>query len=181
MMNDATLRQMAAAKTTVNNENHMLRASSAGFILPSAARLRLSIRGLCAASSAISASKVRTPRHGCRWHQRRTQVNFRCYCACRRHQRCQLEEAETSVRLRFMGSSRTSYSLSLSTIWGAGPKAQWLVEKILIAEHFLAVGRHGAMRPRRRREGDRVAARRMIVFAVADDGEVSSRASLRVF
>jgi len=38
MMNDATLRQMAAAKTTVNNENHMLRASSAGFILPSAAR-----------------------------------------------------------------------------------------------------------------------------------------------
>ena len=38
MMNDATLRQMAAAKTTVNNENHMLRASSAGFILPPAAR-----------------------------------------------------------------------------------------------------------------------------------------------
>ena len=34
MMNDATLRQMAAAKTTVNNENHMLRTSSAGFILP---------------------------------------------------------------------------------------------------------------------------------------------------
>ena len=29
MMNDATLRQMAAAKTTVNNENHMFRASSA--------------------------------------------------------------------------------------------------------------------------------------------------------
>ena len=63
MMNDATLRQMAAAKTTVNNENHMLRASSAGFILPSAARLRLSIRGLCAATSAISASRVRTLRH----------------------------------------------------------------------------------------------------------------------
>jgi hypothetical protein len=48
----------------------------------------------------------------------RTQLNLKCYCACRRHQRCQLEEAETSVRLRVMGSSRTSHSLPLCTHLG---------------------------------------------------------------
>ena len=37
---------------------------------------------------------------------------FEVYRACRRHQRCQLKGTETSVRLRFMGSSRTSYCLS---------------------------------------------------------------------
>ena len=53
----------------------------------------------------------------------RTQLDLKCYCACRWHQRCQLEEAETSVRPRFMGSSRTSHSLH-EFIWGAGRKAQ---------------------------------------------------------
>jgi len=37
--------------------------------------------------------------------------------ACRRHQRCQLEGAETSVRLRFMDSTCTSYRLPTIPLW----------------------------------------------------------------
>jgi hypothetical protein len=40
MMNDATLRQMAAAKTMVNNENHMSRALLGRPYTPVAARQR---------------------------------------------------------------------------------------------------------------------------------------------
>jgi hypothetical protein len=35
-----------------------------------------------------------------------------CYCACLRHQRCQLKETEISVRRRFLGSARISYAFS---------------------------------------------------------------------
>ena len=34
------------------------------------------------------------------------------FCACRRRRGCQLEEAETSVRRRFVGSFRTRYGLA---------------------------------------------------------------------
>ena len=33
----------------------------------------------------------------------RTQLYFKCYCACRRHQGCHCRKTETSVRLRFFG------------------------------------------------------------------------------
>src|ERR1700745_539222 len=45
------------------------------------------------------------------WHPRQTQRHFKCYCACRRHQRCHLYETETSVRRRFLGSSRKNHCL----------------------------------------------------------------------
>jgi hypothetical protein len=44
----------------------------------------------------------------------RTQLYLECYCACRRHQGCHCRETETSVRLRFLGSSRTSRCLLIS-------------------------------------------------------------------
>jgi hypothetical protein len=45
-------------------------------------------------------------------------------CACRRHQRCQPEGAETSVRFRFMGSFQTSQSSFFVCTWGVKWKAQ---------------------------------------------------------
>jgi len=50
----------------------------------------------------------------------RTRLYFKCYCACRRHQGCHCRETETSVRLRFLGSSRTSRCLPVSGHMGCG-------------------------------------------------------------
>jgi hypothetical protein len=43
----------------------------------------------------------------------RTQLDLECYCACRRHQRCHWTETQNSVRLRFLGCSRTSRCSSI--------------------------------------------------------------------
>ena len=132
MMNDATLRQMAAAKTTVNNENHMLRASSAGFILPSAARQL----------KRLSSFHKRAPR--CKQCDKRKQsedAQIRLPMAT---------DAERKVNLRYIvpadgisaANSRKRRLRYVSVLWaalgqataclcrqwGAGPKAQWLVE-----------------------------------------------------
>jgi hypothetical protein len=53
----------------------------------------------------------------------RTQLYLECYCACRRHQGCHCRETETSVRLRFLGSSRTSRCLLVSDHMGCGAQS----------------------------------------------------------
>jgi hypothetical protein len=45
-----------------------------------------------------------------------------CYCACRRQPGLLLRETETSVRRRFLGSSRTSYCLPVFLYVGRGTK-----------------------------------------------------------
>jgi hypothetical protein len=68
----------------------------------------------------------------------RTQLYFKCYCACRRHQGCHCRETETSVRLRFSGSSRTSRCLPVSGHMGCGPQSAMAGGK-LNAGHLLGV------------------------------------------
>jgi hypothetical protein len=46
-------------------------------------------------------------------------------CACRWHRRCQLDEAETSVRRRFFCSSDNSLTCLYFSRWGLERKAQW--------------------------------------------------------
>jgi hypothetical protein len=68
----------------------------------------------------------------------RTQLYLQCYCACRRHQGCHCRETETSVRLRFLGSSRTSHCLPVSDHMGCGTQSAMAGRK-LKAEHLLGV------------------------------------------
>ena len=49
-------------------------------------------------------------------------------CACRRHQRCHCKETESSVRLRFLAALGQAAACPYLVTWGAGRKAQWLVE-----------------------------------------------------
>jgi hypothetical protein len=80
---------------------------------------------LCRPFDAWDARRAALTRTGCggaSGTRIRTQLYFKCYCACRRHKGCHCRETETSVRLRFLGSSLTSRCLP------AGPKAQWLFE-----------------------------------------------------
>ena len=58
----------------------------------------------------------------------RTQLYLECYCACRRHQGCHCRDTETSVRLRFLAALGQAGACSYPITWGAGRKAQWLVE-----------------------------------------------------
>src|SRR6266481_6666717 len=48
----------------------------------------------------------------------RAQRHFDGYFTCRRHCCCQKEGSETSVRRRFMGSSRTSIACPSAPTWG---------------------------------------------------------------
>ena len=82
---------------------------------------------------------VRT-RTGCRVlrHRIRTQLYLQCCCACRRHQGCHLTETETSVRLRFLGSSRTSRCLLVSDHMGCRAQSAMASRK-LNAKHLLGV------------------------------------------
>jgi hypothetical protein len=59
-------------------------------------------------------------------------------CACRRHQGCHCRETETSVRLRFLVSSRTSRCLPASDHMGCGAQSAMAGRK-LKAEHLLGV------------------------------------------
>jgi hypothetical protein len=68
----------------------------------------------------------------------RTQLYFKCYCACRRHQGCHCRETETLVRLRFSGSSRTSRCLPVPGHMGCGPQSAMAGGK-LNAGHLLGV------------------------------------------
>jgi hypothetical protein len=63
---------------------------------------------------------------------------FKCYCACRRHQGCHCRETETSVRLRFLGSSRASHCLPVSGHMGCGSQSAMAGRK-LNAGHLLGV------------------------------------------
>src|SRR5260370_39367014 len=73
------------------------------------------MEGICMAFGLSIRGSASSSRGGCRRHPSRTQLYLECCCACRRHLRCHLERRETSVRPRFMGSSRTSHGLALST------------------------------------------------------------------
>jgi hypothetical protein len=68
----------------------------------------------------------------------RTQLYLECYCACRRHQGCHCRDTETSVRLRFLGSSRTSRCLLVSDHMGCGAQSTMAGRK-LNAKHLLGV------------------------------------------
>jgi hypothetical protein len=68
----------------------------------------------------------------------RTQLYLECYCACRRHQGCHCRDTETSVRLRFFGSSRTSRCLLVSDHMGCGAQSTMAGRK-LNAKHLLGV------------------------------------------
>jgi hypothetical protein len=68
----------------------------------------------------------------------RTQLYLECYCACRRHQGCHCRDTETSVRLRFLGSSRTSRCLLVSDHMGCGAQSAMAGRK-LNAKHLLGV------------------------------------------
>jgi hypothetical protein len=68
----------------------------------------------------------------------RTQLYFKCYCACRRHQGRHCRETETSVRLRFLGSSRTSRCSPVSDHMGCGAPSAMRGRKLNVG-HLLRV------------------------------------------
>jgi hypothetical protein len=84
------------------------------------------------------AARTRTGCGGAYGTRIRTQLYFKCYCASRRHQGCHCRETETSVRLRFLGSSRTSRCLPVSGQLGCGPQSAMAGRK-LNAGHLLGV------------------------------------------
>jgi hypothetical protein len=84
------------------------------------------------------AARTRTECEGAYGIRIRTQLYFKCYCACRRHQGCHCRETETSVRLRFLGSSRTSRCLPVSGHMGCGAQSAMPGRK-LNAGHLLGV------------------------------------------
>jgi hypothetical protein len=80
----------------------------------------------------------------------RTQL-LECYCACRRHQGCHCRETETSVRLRFLGSTRTSRCLPVCGHMGCGAQSAMAGRK-LNAEHLLGVAQLASWRGDSRRK-----------------------------
>jgi hypothetical protein len=83
--------------------------------------------------SARRAARGHAPGAGCLRHN----SFLECYCACRRHQDCHCRETQTSVRLRFLGSSRTSRCLPVSDHMGCGAQSA-MAGRELNAGHLLA-------------------------------------------
>ena len=75
---------------------------------------------------------------GCYGTRIQTQLYLECYCACRRHQDCHCRETDTSVRLRFLGSSRTSRCLPVPDHMGCRAQSA-MVGRKLNAGHLLGV------------------------------------------
>jgi hypothetical protein len=96
------------------------------------------------------AARTRTACEGAYGIRIRTQLYLECYCACRRHQGCLCRETETSVRLRFLGSSRTSRCLPVSGHMGCGAQSTMAGRKIN-AEHLLGVAQFANGRGSRRK------------------------------
>jgi hypothetical protein len=110
----ATPKQIAMARQMVNSESHILHP-------PNSLSYLSCVFAACSARVSLRSSPFdeRAARRAARGHapdaygtRISTQLYLECYCACRRHQGCHCMETETSVRLRFLGSSPTSRLLA---------------------------------------------------------------------
>src|SRR2546427_9166762 len=75
------------------------------------------------------AARTRTGCGGAYGTRIRTQLYFKCYCACRRHQGCHCMKRKLRYVADFWAALGQAAACQYLVMWGVGRKEQWPVEK----------------------------------------------------